>query len=174
METYIALFRGINVCGRNILPMADLKDLLHSIGLQNVKTYIQSGNVVFQAKDINFSDVSFQIKNALEASHGFSPEILILRLEQFSTALSTNPFPEAEPKTLHLFFLATVPQAPDLEKIDQLKQNGEKFALVDKVFYLYAPEGIGRSKLASKVEKLLGVPTTARNWRTVNKIIDLA
>jgi uncharacterized protein (DUF1697 family) len=88
-------------------------------------------------------------------------------------AMVSNPFPEAEsePKTLHLYFLASTPQNPDLQTLDSIKQANEQFKLIDNVFYLYAPDGIGRSKLAARVEKALGVAATARNWRTVCKIM---
>jgi len=90
--------------------------------------------------------------------------------------MEANPFPAASdnPKSLHCFFLAEVPVTPDLQTITDLKSNGEEFVLVDKMFYLHAPQGIGRSKLAPRVEKLLGVASTARNWRTVTKIDEIA
>ncbi len=174
MEIYIGLFRGINVGGRNILPMADLNDLLTPLGLQNIKTYIQSGNVVFQYEKTDFEKLTNNIKSAILKIHGFSPEILILSLADFQDAISANPYPKAEPKTLHFFFLAANPSNPALDKMDEIKINEEKYSLKGRVFYLYAPAGIGRSKLAARAEKILGVPTTARNWRTVNKILDLS
>ena len=84
-----------------------------------------------------------------------------------------NPYPEAEtePKSLHLYFLAAEPENPDLTKLHSLKTDTERFSLQGKVFYLHTPAGIGRSKMAAGVEKALGVPATARNWRTVNKIM---
>ena len=90
-------------------------------------------------------------------------------------AIAANPFPqaEAEPKTLHLYFLTDSPENPDLNRLDQLKRGTEQYRLSDKVFYLYAPDGIGRSKLAEQVEKALGVAATARNWRTVSKVMAL-
>ena len=91
-------------------------------------------------------------------------------------AMVSNPFPQAEsnPKTLHLYFLADLPEAPDLEALDALKRDTERYTLAGKLFYLYAPEGIGRSKLAARVEKSLGVAATARNWRSVSKIMAMA
>ncbi len=90
--------------------------------------------------------------------------------------MESNPFPEAEaePKTLHLFFLASAPEAADIESLTEAKSPSERFHLTDHVFYLHAPDGIGRSKLAANAEKYLGVAITARNWRTVQKLREMA
>ena len=91
-------------------------------------------------------------------------------------AIESNPFPEAEaePKTLHLFFLSSAASAADVVSISERKSRSERYQLTDRVFYLHAPDGIGRSKLAANVEKLLGVTVTARNWRTVQKLRKMA
>jgi uncharacterized protein (DUF1697 family) len=92
-----------------------------------------------------------------------------LDLDDLETVIKQNPFPEAEtdPRALHAGFLASAPERPDLKTLEKLKTASERFRLVGKVFYLHAPDGIGRSKLAARGEKLLGVPMTDRNWRTV-------
>ncbi|HMQ55974.1 MAG TPA: DUF1697 domain-containing protein [Anaerolineae bacterium] len=176
MKTYIGLLRGINVGGANRLSMRQLVEVLQDLGLKNVKTYIQSGNVVFQSEPIKAVELSDRISAAIKQSHGFAPQVLLLELDELEQAAATNPFPqaEAEPKTLHLYFLAAVPQNPDLETLEDLKQEREQFSLQDKVFYLFAPDGIGRSKLAERAEKALGVAATARNWRSVCKIMEMA
>ena len=175
MKTYIALFRGINVGGTNVLPMKDLVALLENIGSQNVKTYIQSGNAVFQNKEENASLLSNKIRATLNESHGFEPQVLLLTPEEIESAIESNPFPEAEsePKTLHVHFLASMPKNPDLGALESIKSDRERFALKDRVFYLHAPDGIGRSKLAANTEKLLGVAITGRNWRTVCKVMTM-
>jgi uncharacterized protein (DUF1697 family) len=176
MKTYIALFRGINVGGTNVLPMKDLVTLLEDIGSQNVKTYIQSGNAVFHNKEENASLLSNKIRAAIQKNHGFEPQVLLLTPEEIERAIEFNPFPEAEsePKTLHLNFLASIPKYPDLDALESIKSDRERFALKDRVFYLHAPDGIGRSKLAANTEKLLGVAITGRNWRTVCKVMTMA
>jgi uncharacterized protein (DUF1697 family) len=90
--------------------------------------------------------------------------------------MANNPFPEAEaePSTLHLGFLASTPKSPDLKKLASIKTETERFQLIEDVFYLHAPEGVGRSKLAASSEKLLGVSMTDRNWRTVCKLREMA
>ena len=176
MKTYIAFFRGINVGGNNVLPMKELVTLLENLGSQNVKTYIQSGNAVFQNEEEDALLLSNRIRAAIKKSHGFEPQVLMLEPEEVERAVGSNPFPEAEsePKTLHVHFLASMPKNPDLEALERIKGDRERFVLEDGVFYLHAPDGIGRSKLAAKIEKLLGVATTGRNWRTVCKILVMA
>jgi uncharacterized protein (DUF1697 family) len=176
MKMYIALFRGINVGGKNRLPMKDLRSLLADLGAQSVQTYIQSGNAVFRHETENAPRLSDNIAAAIKQSHGFDPRVLLLDLGVMEQAIASNPYPEAEaePKSLHLYFLASVPQNPDLETLDSIKQDDERFKLIDQVFYLHAPAGIGRSKLAARVEQALGVAVTARNWRTACKITAMA
>ncbi len=176
MNTYIALFRGINVGGKNSLPMKELVALLEDIGTRKVRTYIQSGNAVFQSAEKNPSQVSKQLAAAIKKRHGFEPYVIILELDAIRRAMAENPFPEAEadPSGLHLGFLDSTPKSPDLGKLATLKKESERFHLSGNVFYLYAPEGVGRSKLAASAEKLLGVPMTDRNWRTVCKIREIA
>jgi len=175
MHQYIALFRGINVGGHNKLPMSELKDVLAGIGLQDVATYIQSGNVVFAVEQADKTMLVESIREAVNQSHGFAPQVMLLPVEEFARAAAANPYPEGEdePKTLHLYFLAEEPQDPDLQKLAAIKYENERFALIGKVFYLHAPDGIGRSKLAAGVEKALDVPVTARNWRSVSKILEM-
>lgn len=175
MDTYIALLRGINVGGRNTLLMVELVGVLESLGLSSIKTYIQSGNVVFQSKNINCVELSQSICAAIEKHCGFVIQVLILDVNEFEKAIASNPFPEAkaEPNTLHFFFLSSLPAKPNLKVLESIKKDSEQFRLIGKVFYLYTPEGVGRSKLAMKVEKALGVAVTARNWRTVSKIMEM-
>ena len=176
MKTYIALLRGINVGGRNALPMKELVAMLESIGAQNVKTYVQSGNAVFQSEETRAPTLSKTISSTIKKRRGFEPGVLLLELEQLQKAVESNPFPEAEsePKALHLYFLASVPNNPDFDALESIKTDRERFLLEDGVFYLHAHDGIGRSKLAANAERLLGVSMTGRNWRTVCKVLAMA
>lgn len=176
MTTYIALLRGINVGGHNKLPMAALVTLLEDLGLRSVRTYIQSGNAVFRSDMADAADLAPRITAAIEAAHGFAPHVLLLTGDDLRHAAASNPYPQAtaEPKTLHLYFLAEAPANPDLAMLEDVRGENERFELHDRVFYLYAPDGIGRSKLADKVGKALDVPQTARNWRTVDRLLRMA
>ena len=176
MKTYIALFRGINVGGRNALPMKEIVGILEQLGCQKVKTYIQSGNAVLVSPEKDPLRLSKAIRAEVKKRRGFEPSVMLLELEAMERAIRNNPFPEAEtdPRTLHAGFLASTPEHPNLNALESLKQGSERFRLIDRVFYLHAPDGIGRSKLAANAEKLLGVPMTDRNWRTVCTIRAMA
>jgi len=175
METWIALFRGINVGGR-VLLMKELVPLLEKAGCRAVQTYIQSGNAVFRASATDAEQLQKRIAVAVERSRGFEPRVIVLRVQELERAATGNPFPNADdnPKSLHLMFLTEAARNPDLKTLETLATPTEKFVLERKVFYLYTPDGFGTSKLAEKVEKCLGVACTARNWRTVNKLIEMA
>src|SRR5262245_12472887 len=176
MKIYVALFRGINVGGKNTLPMTELVSLLEDLGARNVKTYVQSGNAVFVSSEKDKLRFSNKISREIKNHRGFEPHVLLLELEDIERAMRGNPFPEAasDPKALHAGFLASAPEKPNLRELESLKNESERFQLIDKVFYLHAPEGIGRSKLDANVERLLGVPMTDRNWRTVCSIWEMA
>ncbi len=176
METFIALFRGINVGGNSILPMKELVSILENLGAQNVQTYIQSGNAVFKIAAEGASQLSERIRNEVNQLRGFAPQVLLLTPVELSKVIANNPFPEAEtePGYLHLGFLASTPTTPDFAKLDHLKSESEAYRLIGNVFYLHAPKGVGRSKLAAGSEKCLGVPMTDRNWNTVCKLREMA
>ena len=131
---------------------------------------------MFQSEGTNASLLADTISAAIKKSRSFKPQVLLLEPEEIENAVGENPFPEAlsEPKTLHLYFLSSEPQRPDLDTLQSIKGNRERFVLKDGVFYLHAPHGIGRSKVAANAEKLLGVSMTGRNWRTVCKIMEMA
>jgi uncharacterized protein (DUF1697 family) len=176
MNTYIALFRGINVGGNSSLPMKELVATLEKTGARKVRTYIQSGNAVFESAEKNLAQLSKRLSAEILKRHGFEPYVHILTLEALAKAVAENPFPEAvvAPSSLHLGFLTSPPMSPDLKKLSSLRKESERFHLTERVFYLHAPNGVGRSKLAASSEKLLGVPMTDRNWRTVCKVIEMA
>ena len=170
MNIYIGLFRGINVGGKNILPMRELVSILKGIGYENIRTYIQSGNVVFSSKEKIGPKGANEISKEIERKMGFSPKVVVLSAKQLQSSINSNPFPTNDGKALHFFFLESLPESPDIERLKLLRAKSEKFVLEGRVFYLHAPEGVGRSKLAAAVEKSIGVPLTARNWNTVNKL----
>lgn len=171
MVQYVALLRGINVGGRSSLPMKELTGLLEKLGCENVRTYIQSGNVVLESSE-KAPVLAGKVKAAIKKQRDFEPEVLLLTAKELEKAIANNPFPQAEddPKAVHFGFLATRPIKPNLEKLESLKKESEEFQLIGQVFYLYAPEGVGRSKLAASSEKALGIAMTDRNWNTVCKL----
>ncbi len=165
MKTYIVLFRGINVGGNNLLPMKELVALLEGHGYQNVITYIQSGNVVLQSHSASSSEIAALVTD----NYGFKPEVLVLDRSTFDAAIKNNPFHPAEGKQAHFYFCSKAPKL-NAEKLDKYIGGSEQYELKGKVFYLFAPDGIGRSKLVANIESCLGVPATGRNLNTVNKL----
>lgn len=173
MTTYLALFRGINIGGHNKLPMRELATLLEEVGYKNVITYIQSGNVVFDSSSRSRSRITDDISLAVSNRFGFAPKVMLLTAQELQDAIAHNPFPSDDGKALHFLFLETQPDNPKIERLNAVKANSEAFMLGDKVFYLYAPEGVGRSKLAVSVERCLGVAATGRNWSTVSRLASM-
>jgi uncharacterized protein (DUF1697 family) len=156
--------------------MGELVSILEELDSTDVHTYIQSGNAVFRKPEAKSLPLSARIAAEVEERRGFTPHILLLDLDRFHRVIAENPFPEATeaPTTLHVGFLAETPTHPDLEAIETLRAESERYYLSSDAFYLHAPHGIGRSKLSARAERHLGVPMTDRNWRTVCAVRDLA
>lgn len=174
MNTWVALLRGINVGGNNILPMKDLRALLEAQGFEDVKTYIQSGNMVFRSGSDDAELLAKQIENAIEQDFGFRPPVLLLSNEELGAAVSANPYPEGDPKTVQFCFLFEPAPGTDMDALHDLSIPSEEFALTDAVFYLHAPDGIGRSKLVAKMAQDIPSEMTVRNLRTVLKLQEMA
>jgi len=170
---FVALFRGINVGGKHIVPMKDLREILASLGCENVQTYIQSGNAVFDSVTRDLAD---KISSAIEERFGFEPQVLVMPADRFRKIAAANPYADGdiEPKLVHVAFLTDKAVKPDLAGLDALKSRTEAFELKNGAFYLYAPDGIGRSKLVVKIDQCLGVATTSRNLRTVARLVELS
>lgn len=168
MKTYVILFRGINVGGKNRLPMKELVALLEESGFQNIKTYIQSGNVILKGKRISPEELAKMIS----VKFGFKPEVFILDESEFALSIKHNPFHSAEGKTAHFFFCSKEPEL-NPERLEKYLAASEQYKLKNRVFYLYAPEGIGRSKLVANIESCLGVPVTGRNLNTMTKLQEM-
>lgn len=172
---WLALLRGINVVGKNKVSMKALASALESAGLRSVRTYIQSGNVVFRSSRADPEALAKKIARLVTQNFACTPMALVLSKAQLAAAIRDNPFPEAQHnhKLLHIYFLAARPKSPDLEALSRLDAGREAFALKGRVFYLWTPDGFADSVLRSRVERCLGVAATARNWRTVNELLKL-
>ena len=167
MATQILLLRGINVGGHGKLPMAELKNVLADLGASNIQTYIQSGNAVFEG-DLAATGISI----AIEVAKGFRPHVLLLSSAEFKKIAVENPVPDAVGNQLHIWFTGA-PFNFDHTTAETLRKPSERIEIGDRVIYLHAPHGIGRSKLAEKIEKLADVTCTARNLNTVNKLLGM-
>ena len=166
MKKYIVLLRGVNVGGRNLLPMKILKSCLENSGFEEVSTYIQSGNIVLKAS----KKPELELKELIQSEFGFTPEVLALSEKEFNSAVANNPYPNHEGKTVHFYFCKKTPKI-DSARLKKLSADSESSQCVAKVFYIHAPDGIGRSKLVASIESVLGVSATGRNLNTVNKLM---
>jgi uncharacterized protein (DUF1697 family) len=173
-NTYILLLRGINVGGNQLLPMKELTTILQGMGFENVQTYIQSGNAVFQTNKKLAPDCAEAISKQIMKAKGFAPRSFVLDKKTLLAVIKANPFDTSVGKALHVFLLAKPASKANTQLLDSVKAPTESYKLTSNAFYLHAPDGIGKSKLATVVEKALGVATTARNWNTVTKLAEMA
>lgn len=168
VQRYIVLLRGVNVGGKNLLPMKPLVALLEQNGFEQVSYYIQSGNLVLNSE----TEPQAAIKTIIDKNYGFIPSIFVLTTSYFTSALKNNPYKDFEGKFVHFYFCDSKITI-NVEKIDRWISPTEEYHVDNNVFYLHAPEGIGRSKLVLNIESCLGQSGTGRNLNTVNKIASL-
>lgn len=170
MKSWIVLLRGVNVGGKHIVPMRELKLLLEIAGFSNIRTYIQSGNIVLEAGPRPTNEIA----DLIEREFGFRPEVFVISREEFENAMMNNPYNPDAGKAVHFFFCNKVPTSVNYEHLESLKDDSEQFSLIGDVLYLYAPKGIGRSVLVQKMGKAFpGIGMTARNMNTMNKLADM-
>lgn len=177
MNRWIAFLRGINVGGSKRLPMKDLREALEAAGHDNVQTYIQSGNLVFDSPHESYRDVSSGLTELLREQFDMTPRSHVYSPQDMTRMIQLNPYREdglETPKFVHFFLLAEPARDAQLDELEDIKAHNERFELTDEVFYLHAPDGIGHSKLAEKLDRLLAVPMTGRNMRTIYKVAALA
>lgn len=173
MTVWVALLRAVNVAGVNRLPMAELRKALAAKGLAGVKTYIQSGNLVFRS-DLPAFALTAVIADTIHAGFGFRPPVLMLEAAQIRAALAQNPLAKGpvDPTHLHFFFMEKALPEVALGFLHSVATQTETYAFRGKVLWLYLPEGLGRSKLARRV-MALPIDITARNLRSVQAIMDI-
>lgn len=178
MPTYISILRGINVSGKKKILMADLKALYEALGFTNVKTYIQSGNVLFETKKKDSDHTIAQsIATAIIEKYNFEVPVMVRTAAYFSETIATNPFLKQEDintKKLYVTFLAELPSAEHLEKLKGFNDLPNQFEVIGKNVFLCC-EKYGKTKLSNNFfERKLKVTATTRNWRTVNKLYEMA
>ncbi len=175
-ETYLALLRGINVGGKNQILMKDLIEIFIEAGCVNVRTYIQSGNVLFQTPESFSSQHPNLITSLIEARFGYRIPIVIRTLEQIREVLATNPFLQngAPLESLHVVFLKDLPTALHAQNLDPERSPPDVFELRGQEIFMLLPNGAADSKLTNAYfDSKLKTVSTGRNWRTVNKLYDL-
>lgn len=179
MSVFISFLRGINVGGHNKIRMADLQALYESLGLRQVTTYIQSGNVLFTANTAGLKEkCCADIGNAIKAKWGFDVPVVIRTAGELHHILTGNPFPEeaqCNPDKLVLMFLASPPNQETITKVTAIINDGSRFAIQGDTIYFFYPEGYGQTKWHTGFfEKQLKTTVTARNWTTICKLAAMA
>jgi uncharacterized protein (DUF1697 family) len=169
---FILLFRGVG--GATQLPTAPLREALTEAGFENVATYINSGNAVLRSH-LSREKVIATVAEICKVRFGFTKAIFAPTLEEWSSLIEKNPFPQAvaTPKCLHAAVLAGKPAAGAVTRLRGFADDNEGIEVVGNVAYLHTPGGFGRSKLAEKFDKGIGVVNSARNWNTVLKLMEL-
>lgn len=173
---YIALLRGVNVGGKRI-KMASLKVVFESMGFLNVKTYLQSGNVIFKNKSSNMEKITRDIERRICKTFGFLVKVIIRSENELEDIIKNNPFTaqNAEINNLYVSFLLYMPDKEILTNLDKYKGDKEKFEINGREIYLYLPNGYARTKLTNNMlEKKLKTVVTTRNWKTTNKLMELS
>jgi len=174
MARFVSLFRGINVGGHQLVRMDALKELHTSLNLQDVQTYIQSGNVVFANDNPDVTQIHKDIEDGFAQKFGFQVKVMVRTADEFNMIIENNPFqnqPVKESKWVVAIFLASDPISTALEDIQKAYTGPEEIHIIGKEAFIYYPEGQGRSKLTNAfLEKKLKTAGTARNWNTVLRL----
>jgi uncharacterized protein (DUF1697 family) len=175
MNSNILLLRGVNVSGANIVKMADFRAFLAGLGFENVETYIQSGNAVFSSPK-SVDEARKLIAETFPARFGFLPKMMLLKAEELAAAIADSPFAdrECDQARLHAGFMAETPDAEALARVATKARTSEEYAVRGRVFYLFTPDGLGKSKFAEGLERGLKTAVTFRNWRTVLALAEMA
>ncbi|MCF6136534.1 DUF1697 domain-containing protein [Pseudalkalibacillus berkeleyi] len=178
MPTYIALLRGINVGGHKKVKMDRLKEIFSSIGFEQVRTYIQSGNVIFETRPLETSELIQQIESQLKEALEFEVPVIVKTAEEWKTAIGANPFDVdllKEDEKLHVSFLAEKPSTEAVEKLLSVESDIDDFQIEGKTAYIVCRKGYKKTVFSNTfIEKKLKVAATTRNWNSVMKIAEMS
>jgi uncharacterized protein (DUF1697 family) len=179
MQTLVSFLRGINMTGHNSLKMNDLAELFRTAGFSEIETYIQSGNVIFSSSEmVSDVEISSKIKEGIHKRFGYNIAVVIRTVPQLELIVKSNPFTievSFDPTKTAVIFLSDTPSAAGIEKLKGIETGPDRYAISGKEIYIYCPNGFGKSKLyANFFDKKLNVEGTARNWKTINTILEMA
>lgn len=175
MNTYIALLRGINVSGQKKILMAELRELLTKLGLMNVRTYIQSGNVIFESNQKDTQKLELSIHESINKHYGFEVPILVLTSKDLQLIFNACPLDEKQKTESYFMLLYAVPDEKLVEEISKMSYEKERFFIINKCIYFHSSIGYGNSKFNNNFfERKLKVTATARNYKTMVKLLSLS
>jgi uncharacterized protein (DUF1697 family) len=178
MFTYIALLRGINVSGQKSVKMTALIETFRKLGFNNVKTYLQSGNVIFTSAEQDTSILARKTEQEIKKDFGHDVPVIVLEVNTLKQIIEANPFAKDTSKEIsymHVTFLSSKPHNMANNQIEDKKQGNEEIVFTDNAIYLYCPHGYGNTKLNNNfLETKLKIIATTRNWKTTNELYRLA
>ena len=179
MVRYVSMIRGINIGGKKV-KMDRLKELYRSLDFKNIKTYIQSGNVIFESTESDATKLSRVIEKRMAEVFNFDVKVLIRTKNEMINVINENPFKHEDIKLIYVTFLSDNPSEKLIKDLtrsidENIANKTDKYIIIGKEIYLFLPNGYGRTKLNNNFfEKKLGISATTRNWRSINKIVDIA
>jgi uncharacterized protein (DUF1697 family) len=178
MSVFIAMLRAVNVAGYQKLNMEALRTLCGGLGLQDVQTYIQSGNLIFRGDTGDPGTAARRIEDGIQKKFGFRPDVIVRTASDLRKVILNNPFagrPEVAPNRLLVVFMASAPERQARERVLAIPCEPEELHIKGRELYVYYPNGMARPKIPLvRIEKLLGTSSTGRNWNTVNKLLAMA
>jgi len=178
MPVYTALLRGINVGAHKRVKREKLRASCPGLGFEKVKTFIQSGNVVYQAAKLSSDSISRTMQQCIASDFGFSADVIMRSKDEMGSIVRDNPFLKQrgiDTKKLHVAFLSDPPATPAVKKLQSLTIAPDKIHPAGKEIYFYFPNGVSGSSLwEHSLDRVLGVPVTMRNWNTVNQLYEMA
>ena len=177
MNTYISILRGINVGGNRVIKMDALRRIYEDLGYINVRTYIQSGNVIFQSDQSDPKEMEMGISNKIKVIFSFDVPVIVKTKDELAGIFRNNPFLQThtnEIDKLHVTLFSSQPELSDNVNMN-IGLGNDKFAFGDSVMYLYCPDGYGKTKLPNQyLEQKLKVIATTRNWKTITELIKIS
>ena len=177
MPTYVAMLRGINVGSGKIVKMERLRASFEALGFGGVRTYVQSGNVIFESEQKSPTGLSNKIEEKIQRDFGFTVPLLVKTSKEMEQIVSDNPLVKEkgiDHSKLHVTFLSDAPPKTAVNVLEPLAASRERFRISNREVYLCCPDGYGRTKLSNNaIEKKLSVVATTRNWRTVNTLLEM-
>lgn len=178
MKTYIAFLRGINVSGHKLIKMEELRNAISSLGFQNVITYIQSGNLVFNAKNENADSIKEKLNVLIKNKFSFEVPIIVKDLSELKAIVFSNPFLNIQGidnTAIYFTFFATNPKTIDYKAIENQIIAPDQAQLLDNVLYLYCPNKYSNTVFTNNfLEKKLKTTATSRNLKTITELLKLA
>jgi uncharacterized protein (DUF1697 family) len=169
------MLRGVNVAGQKKLKMRELAESYTALGFEDVRTYIQSGNVVFSTSIADASSIVKLVEKELKGRFGHEVTVFVRTPNELAKIVARNPFAGKDQSKLHVTFLYMKPLGVPTDKIDAARSVGEEFSISEREVFLFCPNGYGRSKLSNNFfEKALTVAATTRNWNTVTTLLSMA